>query len=369
MIKILHLIDCMDHLGGAQEIVVGVAEHTNKDDFSLDIAYLYGKNRYKDRLLEFNTSNFNLSPTKFHLSKIVLRLYKLLKKNKYHIIHLHLEGSTTLGVIIGRLFGVPKIVVTIHALKEQLPYWVYPTFAFLARWVDRFILEDRIALHQLLQLNVKRSKTLHIPIGIDILEESPLNNQFISIRQECNIPPECPLILNIARFHVRKGQDYLLRAMSQVIKEIPDTRLIIVGHGTELNKLKHLAKVLNLERHVMFLVNRSDLSNFFIASDLFVNSTLDEGMGVVIYQAMTCDKAVVAFNAGSINEVVVNGETGILVPVKDYKALAAGIVKLLKDNKLRIKYGRAGKKRIEAHFQLKDMVKKYEDVYYSLAEK
>jgi glycosyltransferase involved in cell wall biosynthesis len=264
---------------------------------------------------------------------------------------------------------VPKIVVTIHALKEQLPYWVYPTFAFLARWVDRFILEDRIALHQLLQLNVKRSKTLHIPIGIDILEESPLNNQFISIRQECNIPPECPLILNIARFHVRKGQDYLLRAMSQVIKEIPDTRLIIVGHGTELNKLKHLAKVLNLERHVMFLVNRSDLSNFFIASDLFVNSTLDEGMGVVIYQAMTCDKAVVAFNAGSINEVVVNGETGILVPVKDYRALAAGIVKLLKDNKLRIKYGRAGKKRIEAHFQLKDMVKKYEDVYYSLAEK
>ena len=83
-------------------------------------------------------------------------------------------------------------------------------------------------------------------------------------------------------------------------------------------------------------------------------------MGVIIYQAMAYEKAVVGFNAGSADEVVINGETGLLVPVRDFEALAKSIVTLLKDKRLREHYGAAGRKRIEEHFQLQDKIREYE---------
>ena len=86
-------------------------------------------------------------------------------------------------------------------------------------------------------------------------------------------------------------------------------------------------------------------------------------MGVIIYQAMAFGKAVVGFNAGSADEVVINGETGLLVPVRDYEALASSILTLLKDKKLREKYGAAGRKRIEQYFQLDKVIEQYEKLY------
>ena len=84
---------------------------------------------------------------------------------------------------------------------------------------------------------------------------------------------------------------------------------------------------------------------------------------------MSCGKPIVAFNAGSINEVVIDKITGRLVPNRDWNTLALEIIKLLENRKLRDKYGIAGRQRIKNHFQAVKMVKKYENVYYSLAGK
>jgi glycosyltransferase involved in cell wall biosynthesis len=368
MIKILHVIDCMQNLGGAQEILVELARRLTPQTFSQTITRLHGKNSYKERLPGDQIPTFSFSSRKYHLFPIIWRFYKQLKNNTYDIIHLHLQISTVLGVVIARLCRVPKVIVTIYASKEQSSRWIFPTFALLVPFVDAFV---GLTQHQLSGLTqhplarpfLKRTKTILIPVGLDCKKIEETQKQKSTIRQELNIPPESPLVLNVARFRYRKGQEYLLRAMALVVQKISDVRCILVGHGPELQRLQQLTRELQLEKQVFFLVSRSDLPNFFQACDLFVNSSIFEAMGVIVYQAMACGKAVVSFNAGSVNEVVVDGETGVLVPVRDYEALAAGMVKLLNDKNLREKYGAAGRTRVEKYFQLDDKIKQYEELY------
>ncbi len=368
MIKILHVVDCMEHLGGAQEILVELARRLSPQKFSQTLVRLHGENSYAHRLPGERILTWSLVSKKYHILAMIWRLYRHLRQHTYDIVHFHLQVSTLLGVVIARLCGISNIVVTIYASKSQSPAWVFIMYALLMPFVDVFV---GLTNHQLSGLTqypfaqpfLKRTKTMLIPVGLGLTAIDESLAQQSTIRQELNIPFDSPLILNVARFRYQKGQDYLLRAMVLVVKEIPDAHCILVGHGPELQHLKELTRELHLEDHVFFLVSRSDLVNFFNAADLFVNSSIFEGMGVILYQAMAYGIAVVGFNAGSADEVVIDGETGLLVPNRDYEALAKGIVKLLKDKTLREKYGTAGRKRIEEHFLLDDKIRKYEELY------
>jgi glycosyltransferase involved in cell wall biosynthesis len=369
--KILHVIDCMQNLGGAQEILVNLAKLLPPEQFSQQIIRLHGKNSYADRLPESEVPNFSLAPRKYQLLKIIWGLYTHLKHQRYDIVHLHLQISTVLGVLIARLCGAPNVVVTIYASRPQSSPWVFWAFAMLVPFVDLFVGLTKHQLsglteHPLAKLFLKRSATRLIPVGIECAPIDELRKQGSSIRQELHISPDAPLVLNIARFCPRKGQSYLLRAIALVVKAIPDVRCILVGHGPELERLRTLTTELQLAQYVYFLISRSDLHNFLNACDLFVNASIFEGMGVIIYQTMAYAKAVVGFNAGSADEVVINGETGLLVPVRDYQALADAIIRLLNDQNLRAQYGKAGRKRIEEHFLLGDKIKEYEQMYQEM---
>ncbi len=371
MIKILHVVDCMGKLGGAQEILVELTSRLSSQTFSQTILRLHGDNIYEHRLPGERIPTVSLASNKYHVWKILWGLYTHLKKHHYDIVHLHLQVSTVLGALVARLCGVPKVIVTIYASKGQSDFWVFPAFVLLVPFVDAFVgLTNHqlagLTQHPLAQPFLKRTKTVLIPVGLDLSTIDECRSQQSTIHEELNIPAESPLVLNVARFRSRKGQDYLLRAMALVVKQLPDVRCILVGHGPELDNLKALTRELQLEKHVFFLVSRGDLPNFFHAADLVVNSSIFEGMGVIVYQAMAYGKAVVGFNAGSADEVVVDGETGLLVPVRDYKALAAEIITLLKDKELREQYATAGRKRVKDHFLLDEKIKQYEELYQEI---
>ena len=374
MIKILHVVDCMENLGGAQEILVELARLLPPQQFSQTIVRLHGKNSYEDRLPLDRIHSFSLSTQKYNLPKIIWGLFRHLKEEHYDVVHLHLQVSTVLGTLIARLCRVPKVIVTIYASKGQSDYWVFPSFSLLVPLVDAFVGLTHHQLsgltdHPLAQPFLKYTQTEMIPVGLDCQGIDASDVQESTIREELNIPPESPIILNVARFRYRKGQDYLLRAMAFVVKDIPEARCILVGHGPELERLQQLTHELKLEQHVFFLISRSDLPNFFHASDLFVNASIFEGMGVILYQAMAYKKAVVGFDAGSADEVVINKETGLLVPVRDYSALASAIITLLKNKALREQYGVAGRKRIEEHFLLEDKINDYAKLYQEIIRK
>ena len=120
--------------------------------------------------------------------------------------------------------------------------------------------------------------------------------------------------------------------------------------------LERQVKELHLERHVLLPGFRADVLSLLKAFDLFVMSSVTEGLGTSLLDAMAAARPIVATRAGGMPEVVVDGETGVLVPIRDPEQLAGAIVRLLKDPALRSRFGQAGLARVREEFSLARMV-------------
>jgi len=165
-----------------------------------------------------------------------------------------------------------------------------------------------------------------------------------------------------------KGHTYLIMAFAQVITEIPNIRLVFLGDGELRGELSGQVKTLGLEKHVLFLGIRNDVPEIISCSDLFVLPSINEEFGVVLLEAMAMKCPIVAANVGGVPEVVLDGETGVLVPLKDPVQLARGIIRLLKDRSLAFQMAECGYQRLKTYFDINE-VSKTEHLYKELLER
>ena len=128
-----------------------------------------------------------------------------------------------------------------------------------------------------------------------------------------------------------KGQRHLIEAAALVVRKVPDARFVIAGEGELRPALERQIKEHRLEKHVLLAGFRPDVLSLHKAFDIFVMSSITEGLGTSLLDAMAAAKPIVATATGGIPEVVVDGVTGILVPPRDDAAMADAIVRLLKD--------------------------------------
>lgn len=366
---ILHVIDNLG-IGGAQEIIASLVRYGDAEQVTHHCASLHGPGVIGEELKAVGTPVTYLSRHRYHVIAAILRLLHLIQQVQPDVINLHLEYSTLLGLFLKAHPARSRYVVTMHALKQQLPRWFYPVLNGLIQRADCVVVEDHIAEKQISQLNYPSAQLCYIPIGTDYLDRLHQRTEPITgIRAEFNIPPEAPLILNVARFHPSKGQTHLLRAFHQIAAQFPDAYLVVVGGGREETKLRSLAAQLNLGDRIVFAGLRRDLENFYTDADVFAMTALDEGMGVVIYQAMAMQLPIVAYDAGSIREAVQDQETGLLVRCGDVTALAHSLATILSDRShYRQTYGQAGKHRIKVEFSAETMVRRYERCYLDLLQ-
>jgi L-malate glycosyltransferase len=144
---------------------------------------------------------------------------------------------------------------------------------------------------------------------------------------------------------------------------VPDARFVIAGEGELRQALERQIREHRLEKHVLLAGFRPDVLSLHKAFDIFVMSSLTEGLGTSLLDAMACGKPIVATTAGGIPEVVVDGETGCLVAPRDHEGMARAIVSLLKDEALRRRMGEAGRTRARVHFSAERMVQDTLRVY------
>jgi len=147
-----------------------------------------------------------------------------------------------------------------------------------------------------------------------------------------------------------------LRAAARVVREVPDARFLIVGDGELRDALDKQIRELGLDRHVRLLGFRPDVLGLMKAFDLFAMSSVTEGLGSAVLEAMACSRAVVGTLAGGLPEAVDDGVTGLLVPPHDEAALASAIIALLRDPARREHFGRAGRARVERDFSVERLV-------------
>ena len=162
------------------------------------------------------------------------------------------------------------------------------------------------------------------------------------------------IIGNISRVAAKKGQEYLIRAFLKVKKNIPDSALLVVGRGPDVDRLKQLAKKLEVENDVHFLGFVKDKNAALAMMDIFVfPATWElEGFGLVIAEAMLMQKPIIAVDFGPSSEIIENGKTGILAPSADPETLAQALLTLLNNPKLAKQIGNEAKQTAQARFNI-----------------
>jgi len=176
------------------------------------------------------------------------------------------------------------------------------------------------------------------------------------------------LVGNVAALVPHKGHRYLIEAAATVVRRVPDARFVIVGEGELETALKRQVKDLHLERQVLLTGFRPDALSLQMGFDLFAMSSVTEGMGSALLDAMAMGQATVATRAGGIPEVIVDGQTGILVQTRDAHALASAIVRLLEEPDRRTRFGAAGYERVRQCFSVEQMLQRTIDAYDHLAD-
>jgi glycosyltransferase involved in cell wall biosynthesis len=174
--------------------------------------------------------------------------------------------------------------------------------------------------------------------------------------------PAGPAVL-VARLAPEKDVETLLNATALAARERPDFRLEVAGDGPCRPALERAAADLGVAGRVRFLGEVRDVPALLARARLFALSSLTEGVSLTLLEAMSRGLPVAATRVGGNAEVVADGETGLLVPPGDPPALAAALLRLWADPAEAARLGRAGRRRVEAHFDVRGMVAAYEDLY------
>lgn len=187
-------------------------------------------------------------------------------------------------------------------------------------------------------------------------------------RASLGAPDGAPLIVSVARLFRWKGHFELLRALALVKHELPNVRLAIVGSDYPADSgvtqaLRESARELGIGENVVFAGQRSDVASLLAACDVFSLPSFEEPFGLVFAEAMAMKRPVVALTNGGTPEVVEHGKCGLLSPPGDIDALAANLLRLLRDPKLRTQFGEYGRSRVEAHFTPQRLASDFAELY------
>ena len=376
-VKVLLVITRMS-LGGAPRHVLSLALGLNRDRYEVWIA-AGPEDKGEGSLIEEAESSGvqlvlipglkrDLSPS--NDLKAFFGIYRLMLSERFHIVHTHTSKAGVLGRLAGRLAGVPASVHTFHGNIFEGFFGPVASSLFLlleramAKFTDRFVAISRRNLSYFVRRGIAPwEKFRLIYNGVDLERFRPVDKG--AARRALGLS-QGPVVGTVAALVPVKGLEYLLEAAHIVRSEVPEVVLTIAGGGALEGTLRRRAKDLGVE--VRFLGPRKDVSLVLSALDVFVLPSLSEGMGLSLMEAMAAGLPVVATEVGGVPELVVDGETGVLVPPGDPDALAGAILDCIGDREKAVEMGRRGKERVCALFSLPRMIQEHEALYEELLE-
>lgn len=382
-VRILHVITRLEK-GGAPAVLLGLLCHSDNKRFEHHIATGITQEPEKDMIPYAEDMGFRVFviPTlvrevrPFLDVNALLNLFVLIRKGRYDIVHCHTSKGGFVGRLAARLANVKVIIYSPHGdifggyfskIKTCFFVWLE---RFAARFTDKIITLTKSGIDPYLKARIgKKSQFDYIYNGVDIAALEKRNVSRKQKRQQLAVGDDCPLVVTAGRLVPVKGYKYLIEALPLIVREAPNIQVIFIGDGELREELLNKAKALKLENNALFLGMRNDVPEIISCSDLFVLPSINEGFGIVLLEAMAMRRPIVATNVGGIPEVVLDGETGILVPPKDPVQLSDAILKLLKDTSLARRMGEYGYQRLKSCFDIKEIVLKTERLYEGLLEK
>ena len=289
------------------------------------------------------------------------KVSRIVRRFAVDILHAHSSHAHSYACMARALAGRGKVVVSRRVSFRPRP-------GALNRWkyaqADRIIaVSNRVAdvLHEY-GLTEPQVVVVHSSVDPARLEAVPLS------RCELGVPEGVPLLGTAGALVGHKDHENLLMALPAVLREFPDLHLVIAGEGELRPALEAKIAALGLGKSVTLLGHREDVPRILRALDVYVSSSWSEGLGTSVLEALACEVPVVATAAGGVSEMVLHEKTGLLVPVRDPAALAASIVRALREPEHAKAMGRAGRALVLERFSVDRMVESTLKVYEGLLQ-
>ncbi|BDI32937.1 glycosyl transferase family 1 [Capsulimonas corticalis] len=303
-------------------------------------------------------------------------LTEKLRREKWDVVHTHGSKAGILGRMAASAAGVPAIVHTVHGWghhERQSPQarWMFVSAERrAARITDRMIVVADANREKGLrdQIGVREQYVTVLP-GIDIARFRDVVVDRGALRREFGIPEDAQVIGTISRLATQKAPEDFVRVASEVCKRFPKAHFVFIGDGP-LRKL-YLDDIKNagLEDRMHLLGYRDDVPRLLRLFDVFLLTSLWEGLPRVFSQAMCASLPIVATNVDGAPEAIEDNVTGYLVEPKDVARLADRVIHLLENPKVRMEMGQKGLEAVDPKFSEREMVQRTEDVYWSCQHK
>jgi glycosyltransferase involved in cell wall biosynthesis len=300
-------------------------------------------------------------------------LRQLLVFGKIDIIHAHNGRTALIAAMAVRSAGRGQCVATQHFISPN--HAGHRGFKKLIssaahRWVNR-----RVAAHVAISQAVRQAAADRGEMSADRIHLVPngigdptlgTRRPVAEIRAELGIPAAALLLVCAARLEAEKNVGDLIEAMRSVVRAIPSAVCVVAGEGAQRKALEELCRREGLESNVKMPGFRADAISLIDAADVFVLPSAAEAFGLVLVEAMALAKPVVAIKMGGPVEIILDGQTGLLVPPADPPALGAAIVRLLANPQERAMMGQMARRRYESHFTQERMARDMVHVYRSI---
>jgi glycosyltransferase involved in cell wall biosynthesis len=353
--KIAHVVDSME-VGGAETLVSQMCHLQREQGHETSIYAISALGALGERM---RSQGFDVrANVGRRVRDCAPAFFRIFRDSRPDVVHLHNPTPTMYAAPAARVAGVPSIVSTRHSLvappRHQPTERRYSIAAMFCDWIVGIC--DATTNNMKDARNAPPKKIVRVYNGTSPLERSP---------QEQRLPKQGFTLLYVGRQEPVKNHEMLLHAFRGAVAAVPDLQLWMVGDGSERSRLEELAAQLEIQQRVKFWGQRLDVAPFFVSADVFIMSSVSEGLPMSLLQAFSVGLPAIVTDVGGMGEVVRLADAGVTVPTRDVQAMTAAIVRLAEDAAARERFSKNAEQAFHAHFTLPEMTAAYMKLYES----
>ena len=370
--KILHLISGGDS-GGAKTHVFTLLKALSKDMDVTVVCFTDGV--FYQESLTTNISTILIKQKHRNDLSAVSRLKKLIRSNRYHVIHAHGARANFIASLL-RIYIKTPMVTTIHSdylLDFTQNFYKKVLFTSLnklsLKQFDYYIGVSESFKQMLISRGFGQDSIYTVYNAIDFSEDVAYLSKEAFLKEHGINADGKSIIGIIGRFAKVKGHDVFLRAVAEVLKKRKDVIFLLAGDGEEKASLMSLAKELGISNNVKFLGFINDIYSFLNAMDVNVITSHSESFTYALLEGAKMSKATVSTAVGGIPDLIKHGETGLLADAGDYKKIADNILSFIENNSFRLHLGGNLYKHASENFSSDDMKNRHLEIYTDILKR
>jgi glycosyltransferase involved in cell wall biosynthesis len=366
-IRVLFIISALNR-GGSETVLVNLVNSLDRNFFIPILCVLYEgallNEVNKDVLVYKNIARWSGDPN------LLISLVKILRLHTPDIVDVFARDLAGLyGRLAAKLAGTEIIIQSLHFGRYKLQQ---DPKAVIHHWINRlfdsrtsgFVLVSASQREFCKSMGIPENRIFVITNGVDFSNFMPPMRPDRAVLAGLGIENDAPIIIQIGNFRKVKRHDVILEAIKFVKESYPQVRCLLIGDGSMRSELEKKAQQLGVEKNVLFLGTCEQVEKYLQISDLLTITSDAESFSLAILEAMSVGLPVVSTRCGGPEDIVVDQQTGFLVPLGDSLAFAEKIILLLSNPELGKQMGKIGRRRVIDHFSLQDMIEARENLYF-----